>query len=133
MNVQENLEELEINAILLLLVYAGDVNLLGENMSRHQNAGQNHNLMTTNKSFENVAEFKYLGTTITNQNSVQEEITSRLNSENASYTSVRKLLSSILLYKKLKIKTHKTIILPFVLYGCEIYPLTLTVRLRRRC
>jgi hypothetical protein len=35
-------------------------------MSRDQNAGQNHNIKTDNKSFENVEQFKYLGTTLTN-------------------------------------------------------------------
>jgi hypothetical protein len=37
-------------------------------LSRHQNAGQTHNIKTANASFENVAQFKYLGTTVTNQN-----------------------------------------------------------------
>jgi hypothetical protein len=37
-------------------------------LSRHQNAGQNHNIKTANKSFENMANFKYLGTIVTNQN-----------------------------------------------------------------
>jgi hypothetical protein len=32
-------------------------------MSRHQNSGQNQNIRTANESFENVAKFKYLGTT----------------------------------------------------------------------
>jgi hypothetical protein len=47
--------------------------------SHHQNGGQNHNLMITNKSFENVAEFIYVGTTPTSQINIHEEIKSRLN------------------------------------------------------
>jgi len=72
-----------------------------------------------------VEEFKYLGTTLTNQNSIPEEIKSRLRSENAGYHSVQNLLSSRLLSKNLKIKTYRTIILPVVLYGCETWSLTL--------
>jgi hypothetical protein len=49
----------------------------------HQNAGQNHTMKTDNRSFENVTHLKYLGTTVTNQNLVQEEIKGRLNSGNA--------------------------------------------------
>jgi len=67
---------------------------------------------------------RYLGTTITNQNSVQEEIKSRLKSENACYYSVQNLLSSSLLSKNLKIKIYRIIILPVVLYGCETWSLT---------
>ena len=69
-------------------------------------------------------EFKCLGTTLTNQNSIQEEIKRRLKSGNACYHSVQKLLSSSLLSKNLKIKIYRTIILP-VLYGCETWSLTL--------
>jgi len=43
-------------------------------MSRDQNAGRNHSIKTDNSSFEKVEESRYLGTTITNQNSIQEEI-----------------------------------------------------------
>jgi hypothetical protein len=48
-------------------------------LSRHQNAGQNHSIKTDNKPFENVAQFKYLGTTVIKQNLIQEEIKMRMN------------------------------------------------------
>jgi hypothetical protein len=51
----------------------------------------------------NVSQFKYLGTTITNQNLIQEKIKRRLNSGNTCYHSVQNLLSSRLLSKNLKI------------------------------
>jgi len=66
-----------------------------------------------------------LGTTWINQNSIAEEIKSRLRSGNACYHSVQNLLSSRLLSKNLKIKIYRTIILPVVLYGCEDWSLTL--------
>ena len=72
-----------------------------------------------NSSIERVEEFKYLGTTLTNQISIHEEIRSRLKLGNACYHSVQNLLSSSLLSKNLKIKIYRTIILPVVLYGCE--------------
>jgi hypothetical protein len=73
-------------------------------MSRHQNAEQNHNIKIGDRSFENVAQFKYLGTTITNQNLIQEEIKKRLNSGNACYHSVLNLLSSRMLSKTQKLE-----------------------------
>jgi hypothetical protein len=63
-------------------------------LARHQNAGQNHNITIGDRSFENVAQFKYLGMTVTHQNLNQEEIKRRLNSGNACYQSVQNLLSS---------------------------------------
>jgi hypothetical protein len=79
-----------------------------------------------------VEKFKYLGTTLTNQNSIQEEIKSGLNSGNACSHSVQNLLSASLLLKNLKIKTQRTIILPVVLYGCETWSLTLREECRLR-
>jgi hypothetical protein len=72
-----------------------------------------------------VSQFKYLGTTVTNQNLIQEEIKRRLNSGNACYHSVQSLLPSCLLSKNVKIRIYRTIILPVVLYGCETWSLTL--------
>jgi hypothetical protein len=59
-------------------------------LSRHQNAGQN-DIKTDNRSFENVAQFKHLGTKTTNQNLIQEEIKRRLNSGNTCYHSAKNL------------------------------------------
>ena len=65
------------------------------------------------------------GKNLTNQNSIAEEIKSRLRSGNACYRSVQNLLSFRKLSKNLKIKIYRTIILPVVLYGCETWSLTL--------
>jgi hypothetical protein len=69
---------------------------------------------TDTSSFERVEEFKYMGTTLTTQNSIQE-----FKSANACYHSVQDLVSSSFISKNIKIKIHSRIILPLVLYGCE--------------
>ena len=68
-------------------------------MSRDQNAGRGHSMETDNSPIERVEELKYLGTTLKNQNSIQEEIKSRLKLGNACYYSVQNILSSRLLSK----------------------------------
>jgi hypothetical protein len=140
---------LKLNGTHQLLAYTDDVNLLGDNidtikntenlidasmevgleinvektkytlLSRQQNVGRNRDIKIATRSFGNVSQFKYLGTTVTTQNLIQEEIKKRLNSGNAYYHSVQNLLSSHLLSKNLRIRIYKMIILPVVLYGCE--------------
>jgi hypothetical protein len=85
-------------------------------VSRRQKAGQRQGIKTANRSFEDVAKFKYLGTTLTDQNCMK----SRQNSGNACYHSVQSLLSSTLLSRNVKVRIYKTVILPVVLYGCEM-------------
>jgi hypothetical protein len=101
-------------------------------MSCSQKTGQKHGIKTANRSFEDVAKFKYPGTTLTDQNHMHEEIKSNLNSGKTCYHSVQSLLSSGLLTKNLKVKIHKTVILPVVLYGCETWSLTLREEHRLR-
>ena len=101
-------------------------------MSQDQKAGQSHSMKIDNSFFERVEEFKYLGTTLTNQNSIQEEIKSRLKSGHACCHSVQNLLSSSLLSKNLEIKIYRNIILPVVLHGCETWSLTMREEHRLR-
>jgi len=70
-------------------------------------------------------DLKYLGTTLTNQNSVQEEIKSRLKSGNACCHSVQNIFSFSFLSETLKVSIFRTIILRVVLYGCETWLLKL--------
>jgi hypothetical protein len=63
-----------------------------------------------NRSFENVVKLRYFRKTVINQNLIREEIKNRLNSGNACYNSVQKILSLLLLFKNVKVKIYRTII-----------------------
>ena len=101
-------------------------------MSRDQNAGRSHNTKIYNSDIEMVEDLKYLGKTLTNQNSIQEEIKSRLKSWKTCHHSVQNLLSSSFLSKNLKIVLYRTIIWPAVLTGCANWLLTLREERRVR-
>jgi hypothetical protein len=94
-------------------------------LSRDQNSQQNHNIKIDNFSFDRMKGFRYLGTTLTNRNSINGIIRSRFKSGNACYLSVQNLLSSSLKSKNIRINTYKIIILPVALYGCETWSLTM--------
>ena len=101
-------------------------------MSRDQKAGRRWNTKIYYSSFERVEKLKYFGTTLTYQNSIREEIKSRLKSRNACYHSVQNLLFSSLLSKNLKIEVRIIIISTVMLYGCETWSLTLWEERRLR-
>jgi len=77
-------------------------------MSRDQDAGRSHSINIDNNSFEMMEEFVCLGTTLTNQNYIQEEIKSRMKSGNACYHLVQNILSSSLLSKTIKTKIYRS-------------------------
>ena len=143
---------MKLNGTHQLLVYCDDINILAGRkkdtyaivvasmeiglevnavetkymvMSLGQYVGWSHRINIDYSSFERVEHFGYLGTTLTYQNSMQEDNKSRLKSGNACCHSVQNLLSSSLLSKSVKIKIYRSIILPVVLYGFETWLLTL--------
>jgi hypothetical protein len=79
-----------------------------------------------------LAKLIYLGTALTNQNDIHDEIKSTLNSWNACYYSVQNLYTSRLISKNLKIKIYKTVTFPVLLYGCETWSVTLGEERRLR-
>jgi hypothetical protein len=140
--VQEKQVGLKLNGTHPLLVYADDVNLLGDDINTikknpealtddSKEVGLKANTEKTkcmlmfhhqnagqNRNTmiaeRSLEKFIYLGMTITNQNLIHDEIKSKLNSGNACYHSAQNLLSSHMLSKNVKIRIYKTIILSLV-------------------
>jgi hypothetical protein len=73
-------------------------------ITRDRNAGRSNDINIDNSSFERVEQFRYCGTNLTHQGSIQEEIKSRFKSGSACYHSMQNLLSSNLLSQNMKIK-----------------------------
>ena len=80
-------------------------------ISVHQHAGQNRNIKISNKSCEWVERFKYLGISLGNQNSIHEEIKSRLKAGNACWHSMQNISSCTFLSKNTKINIYRIVIL----------------------
>jgi len=74
-------------------------------MSQDQHAGKNYNIKTSKKPSARVEQLKYLGTTLTNRNSILEELKSRMNSGNLCYHSVPNLFAFQFAIHKYKYKT----------------------------
>ena len=94
-------------------------------MSRDQDAGRIHSVRMDNSTFERVQEFKYLGTTLTNQNSIPEEIKSRLRSWNVCYHSVQNLFVFQVAIQKFKVQDIWNHNFASCLYGCKNWSLKL--------
>ena len=73
-------------------------------ITRDQNAARSHSIKIDSSSFESMEEFRYLVTTLTYQNSIQEVIKTRLKSDNAFYHLVQNLLTSSCYQKMLRIR-----------------------------
>jgi len=101
-------------------------------MTVHQHAGKSRNLKMGNKPCEWVERLRYLGISLGNQNSIHEEIKSRLKSGNGCCHYVQNLLSCTFLSKHTNINVYRNVILLVVLYGFETWSLTLREEHRLR-
>jgi hypothetical protein len=73
---------------------------------------------------EEVRKTKYLGTIVTRNNLIEEEIKERIAACNRASFANQKILQSKLISKKTKLKLYKSLIRPVVVYGSECWVLT---------
>jgi len=76
-----------------------------------------------NMSFESVQSVKYLGSTVNQNNTIEEEIKERLIAGNKAFYANQKTFQNKLLSKKSKLKLYWTLIRPIVTYACETWVL----------
>jgi hypothetical protein len=75
-------------------------------------------------TYEGLTEFIYLGTLISNENSVEKEIQRRILAGNIPYFAAINPFNSLLLSSATKILLYKTLIRPVVSYGAETWMMT---------
>ena len=75
-----------------------------------------------------VLKFKYLGTTVTRNNLIEEEIKERIAAGNRASFANQKILQSKLISMKTKMKLYKALIRPVVVYGSECWVLTENIK-----
>jgi hypothetical protein len=80
--------------------------------------------VTEGMKIEEVSNVKYLGTTVTKDNLIEEEIKERIATGNRSFFANKKIFQSKLISKKSKIKLYKALIRPVAVYGSECWTLT---------
>ena len=77
-----------------------------------------------NRLFERVSEFRYLGSLVTSDNNIQWEINSRIQNTWRWVYSLKKLLCSRVLNRKVKIQLYQSMIRPVTMYGREKWTMT---------
>jgi len=96
--------------------------------SRKQTYGKDNEIETEGMKIEEVSNVKYLGTIITNDNLIEEEIKERIAAGNGAYFMNKKIFQSKLISNKSKIKLYKALIRPVVVYGTEGWVLTENIK-----
>jgi hypothetical protein len=89
-----------------------------------RSASNSDHLRCGKYEFEHVKEFAYLGSQLNQTNSTSSEIQARILSGNRCYYAYGKLMKSGTLNRSSKLKIHKSLIRPVVIYGCEAWTLT---------
>jgi hypothetical protein len=79
-------------------------------------------------TIEEVNKTKYLGTIVTKDKLIEEEIKERNAAGNRASFANQKILQSKLISKKTKMKLYKTLIRPVVVYGSECWILTESIK-----
>jgi len=77
---------------------------------------------------EQVQSYKYLGSIVNSDNSIEEEIKNRITLRNKAYYTNQFLFKSNLISKKLKMKLYRNVIRPIVTYACETWGLKETIK-----
>ena len=92
--------------------------------SRTQTHGKDMEIETEGMKIEEVNNVKYLGTIVTKDNLIEEEIKERIAASNRAFFANKKIFQSKLISKKSKIKLYKALIRSVVVYGSEWWVLT---------